>query len=131
MVWFIIGFIFGTFFDFGVMTLLAAAKEEKASETAAVKIVTREANVQTLKVSTYVDNFFVEKMPPEEVERTAVSCLSESLAEGIVPFMEIRSEKDQHGNGTIFTAEIKVVDTGSGLGQWMKMKEDEHGDKDR
>lgn len=29
MVWFIIGFIFGTFFDFGVMTLLAAAKEDE------------------------------------------------------------------------------------------------------
>lgn len=124
MVWFIIGFIFGTLFGFGVMALLAAAKDK---EFTALKIVTKEAGVQTLKASTCVDNFFVEKMTPEEFERTAVSCLSESLAEEIVPFMEIRSEKEPHSNWTMLTAEIKVIDTGSGLGR--RMKEDEHVNK--
>ena len=126
MVWFIIGFIFGTLFGFGVMTLLSAAKE---NEFAALKIVTKEADVQTLRASRYVDNSIVEKTPSEEVERIVVTCLSEKLAEEIVPFMEVRSEKVQYGNGTMFSAEIKVVDTGSGLGRWME--EDEHGNKDR
>lgn len=90
-------------------------KTPEEPKAAAVKIVTREANVQTLKVSHYVDNFFVEKMKPEEIDKNVVNCLSEKLAEGIVPFMEVRSEKVQYGNGTMFTAEIKVVDTGSGF----------------
>lgn len=89
-------------------------KKPKAPETAAVKIVTREANVQTLKASHYVDNPFIDKMTPEEIDRNVVNCLSEKLAESIVPFMEVRYEKDRHGIGTMFTAEIKVVDTGSG-----------------
>ena len=98
-------------------------KKSKEQEAAAVKIVTREANVQTLRASRYVDNSIVEKMPPEEVERIVVTCLSEKLAEGIVPFMKVRSEKVQYGNGTTFTAEIKVVDTGSGLGRLMEEEE--------
>ena len=97
-------------------------KNPKVPEAAAVKIVTKEASVQTLKASRYVDNSIVEKMPPEEVERIVVTCLSEKLAEGIVPFMEVRSEKVQYGNGTMFTAEIMVVDTGSGLGRCMEEK---------
>ena len=97
-------------------------KNPKEPEAAAVKIVTKEARVQTLKASRYVDNLVVEKMPPEEVERIVVTCLSEKLAEGIVPFMEVRSEKVQYGNGTMFTAEIMVVDTGSGLGRCMEEK---------
>ena len=97
-------------------------KNPKVPEAAAVKIVTKEASVQTLKASRYVDNLVVEKMPPEEVERIVVTCLSEKLAEGIVPFMEVRSEKVQYGNGTMFTAEIMVVDTGSGLGRCMEEK---------
>ena len=97
-------------------------KNPKVPEAAAVKIVTKEARVQTLKASRYVDNLVVEKMPPEEVERIVVTCLSEKLAEGIVPFMEVRSEKVQYGNGTMFTAEIMVVDTGSGLGRCMEEK---------
>ena len=92
-------------------------KKPKTPEAAAVKIITREANVQTLKASHYVDNPFIDKMTPEEIDRNVVNCLSEKLAESIVPFMEIRYEKDRHGIGTMFTAEIKVVDTGSGLGQ--------------
>ena len=95
-------------------------KNPKVPEAAAVKIVTKEARVQTLKASRYVDNLVVEKMPPEEVERIVVTCLSEKLAEVIVPFMEVRSEKVQYGNGTMFTAEIRVVDTGSGLGRCME-----------
>ena len=89
-------------------------KKPKAPEAAAVKIITREANVQTLKASHYVDNPFIDKMTPEEIDRNVVNCLSEKLAESIVPFMEVRYEKDRHGIGTMFTAEIKVVDTGSG-----------------
>lgn len=100
-------------------------KKPKAQEADAVKIITREANVQTLKVSQYIDNFFVEKMPPEEVERSAVNYLSEKLAESIVPFMEVRSEKDWGGIGTMFTAEIKVIDTGSGLGRCMEEESNE------
>ena len=92
-------------------------KKPKAPEAAAVKIITREANVQTLKASHYVNNPFIDKMTPEEIDRNVVTCLSEKLAESIVPFMEVRYEKDRHGIGTMFTAEIKVVDTGSGLGQ--------------
>lgn len=97
-------------------------KKPKEPEDAAVKIVTNEAHVRTLKASRYVDNLVVEKMPPKEVERIVVTCLSEKLAEGIVPFMEVRSEKVQYGNGMMFTAEIKVVDTGSGLGRCMEEK---------
>lgn len=29
MVWFVVGFIFGAFFGFGVMALLSAAKEDE------------------------------------------------------------------------------------------------------
>ena len=89
-------------------------KKPKAPEAAAVKIITREANVQTLKASHYVNNPFIDKMTPEEIDRNIVQYLSEKLAESIVPFMEVRYEKDRHGIGTMFTAEIKVVDTGSG-----------------
>ena len=99
-------------------------KRPKAPEDAAVKIVTKEAPVRTLRAVHIVDNCFVAIMPPEEFERSAVTYLSQKLTEGIVPFMEVRSEKNWQGTGTMFTAELKVVDTGNGLGRWMEAEHD-------